>query len=98
LEFRLIEMLHDDDIAVQVSVAESLVTGVGRSGLVAVLQDLRERLEDPDTDRMVTKLDELQGSGRAQILQEARTILAEGTTPAIQLAIAEIERLFGYYI
>ncbi|MGK2886271.1 MAG: hypothetical protein ACSLE8_16115 [Rhodococcus sp. (in: high G+C Gram-positive bacteria)] len=47
---------------------------------------------------MVTKLDELQGSGRAQILQEARTILAEGTTPAIQLAIAEIERLFGYYI
>ena len=59
---------------------------------------LRERLEDPDTDRMVTKLDELQGTGRAQILQEARTILAEGTTPAIQLAIAEIERLFGYYI
>ena len=68
------------------------------SGYLIGASRLRERLEDPDTDRMVTKLDELQGSGRAQILQEARTILAEGTTPAIQLAIAEIERLFGYYI
>lgn len=98
VEHRLVQMLHDPDIAVQVSATESLVTKGGRSALLAVLSDFGERIDDPDTDSMATKLQELQGSQRAPILQQAREVLADGTTPSVEAGINEIERLFGYYL
>ncbi|WP_072804133.1 colicin immunity domain-containing protein [Rhodococcoides yunnanense] len=96
IEQRLIEMLHDVNIAVQVSATESLVTQGERSAILAVLRDFGERIDDPDTYSMATKLHELQGCGSAPILQQARAILAEGTTPSVEAGIREVERLFGH--
>lgn len=96
IEQRLIEMLHDVDIAVQVSAIESLVTHGGRSGILAVMSDFGERIDDPDTSSIATRLRELQGCGRAPILQQARAILAEGAAPSVEAGIREVERLFGH--
>lgn len=96
IEQRLIEMLHDVDIAVQVSATESLVTHGGRSGISAVMSNFGERIDDPDTSSIATRLRELQGCGRAPILQQARAILAEGATPSVEAGIREVERLFGH--
>lgn len=97
IEHRLIEMLRDSDIAVQTDAAESLVTRGGRSGLVAVLRDLGERLEDPDSDHIAYTLQELQGLRDMPILQEARAIVAEGTDQSVRAGLAELELLFGNY-
>ncbi|MCZ4080285.1 colicin immunity domain-containing protein [Rhodococcus sp. H36-A4] len=95
---RLVEMLDDPDIAVQVSAVESLATRGGRSGIEAILHNLGVRIDDPDADSMVGKLQELQGWERAPILQTARVLISEGTTPATERAIEELERLFGHYV
>lgn len=95
---RLVEMLDDPDIAVQVSAVESLATRGGRSGIEAILHNLGGRIDDPDADSMVDKLQELQGWERAPILQTASILISEGTTPVAERAIEELERLFGHYV
>lgn len=55
IEQRLIQMLHDVDIAVQVCATESLVTQGGRSGLLAVLSDFGERIDDPSSTETLTR-------------------------------------------
>jgi hypothetical protein len=97
VESRLVEMLCDSDIAVQTDATESLVTRGGRSGLEAVLRDLGERLEDPDSDHIAYLLQELQGSRNMPILQEARAIVADGTDKTARDVLAELEQLFGHY-
>ncbi|MGB6052497.1 MAG: hypothetical protein WBG14_16825, partial [Rhodococcus sp. (in: high G+C Gram-positive bacteria)] len=66
-------------------------------GLEAVLRDLGERLEDPDSVHIAYKLQELQGSRNMPILQEARAIVADGTDKTARDVLAELEQLFGHY-
>lgn len=97
IEHRLVEMLRDSDIAVQTDAAESLVVRGGRSGLAAVLRELGERLEDPDSDHIAYTLQELQGLQDLPVLQEAREIVADGADQSVRDGLAELEQLFGHY-
>ena len=74
-----------------------LITRGGQNGLIAVLRDLGDRRDDPDSDHIAYLLQELQGSRNMPILQEARAIVADGTDKTARDVLAELEQLFGHY-
>ncbi|MBY6414101.1 hypothetical protein HQ346_20615 [Rhodococcus sp. BP-252] len=81
----------------QTDAAEALVTRGGRRGLKAVLRELGERLNDPDADHIAYTLQELQGLRNTPVLQDARSIVAEGADQTVRDGLAELEQLFGHY-
>ncbi|WP_072804122.1 HEAT repeat domain-containing protein [Rhodococcoides yunnanense] len=95
IELRLVEMLRDDNLAVQSAAAEVLVTRGGGHGLEAVLRDLGERAEDPDSDYIAYLLQEFQGLRDMPILPQGRAIVAEGADKSVSDGLAGLEQLFG---
>lgn len=93
----LSELLGDNDTAIEVEAAESLVRFGGIEGLMAVLGELGRRIDDPDADDIASHLQSLQGAHKLPILQNARLILANDPPPDVRVGIAEIEQLFGGY-
>jgi HEAT repeat protein len=93
---RLAELLGDDDMAVELEATEVLVRFGGRTGLVAILGELGRRVDDPDSDYIAYRLQELQANDRIPILQNSREISTQSPSPEVSEGINQIEELFGY--
>jgi hypothetical protein len=93
---RLGEMLHDPgDVAVQTAAAEVLTRCGGRSGLLAVLEEIGRRADDPDADYIAYKLYELEGMGEYPVLETTSTIDVAELSPEAHLGIVNLKRLLG---
>ncbi|UAK33193.1 HEAT repeat domain-containing protein [Nocardia asteroides] len=95
---RLAELLGDDDMAVELEATEVLARFGGRAGLVAILGELGKRLDDPDSDYIAYRLQELQINDRVPILQNAREISIRSPSHEVSEGIYQIEQLFGYLV
>lgn len=93
---RLAELLGDDDMAVELEATEVLARFGGRAGLVAILRVLGRRIDDPDSDYIAYRLQELQTNDLIPILQNSREILIQSPSPEVSEGINQIEQLFGY--
>ncbi|MBF6167436.1 HEAT repeat domain-containing protein [Streptomyces gardneri] len=93
---RLAELLGDDNIAVELEAAEVLARFGGRPGLFAILGELGRRVDDPDSDYIAYRLQELQSNNKIPVLQHAREILTQSPPPEVGEAIDQIEQRFGY--
>lgn len=72
---RLEEIMTDDKIVtMRVDAAEQLVRHGGQIGLLAVLDELGRRKDDPDIDYTAYMLSELDNFGEFPVLAEASTI------------------------
>ncbi|MFC6011324.1 hypothetical protein [Nocardia lasii] len=71
---RLVEMLDDDIVTMEVDAAEALVRHGGDAGLAAVLDVLGRRRDDPDADYIAYRLCELDASGEQPIMDIAESI------------------------
>lgn len=92
---RLVEMLDDRNIAVQIEAAEILTRNGGTEGLLAVLNVLGRRADDPSADYIAYKLYELEGLGEFPVLDTAASIAPADMTPEAELAVRNIKRLLG---
>ncbi|MBF6417707.1 HEAT repeat domain-containing protein [Nocardia farcinica] len=93
---RLAELLSDDDMAVELEATEVLARFGGRDGLVAILGELGRRIDDPDSDYLAYRLQELQTNDRLPILRKARELSIDSLSPEVREGIRQIEELFGY--
>ncbi len=72
---RLEEVAADDElVTMQVDAAEVLVRCGGRTGLLAVLEILGKRQEDPDADYIANRLSDLDNLGQIPVLSIALAI------------------------
>ncbi|MFF0491366.1 HEAT repeat domain-containing protein [Nocardia sp. NPDC004068] len=93
---RLEELLRDPgDVAVQVAAAEVLTRGGGTKGVLAVLEEVGRRADDPDADYIAYKLYELEGMGEYPVLATASAIDPADITPNSRVGIANVKRLLG---
>ncbi|MEU1547963.1 HEAT repeat domain-containing protein [Nocardia sp. NPDC005745] len=95
---RLAELLGDDDMAVELEAAEVLARFGGRAGLVAILGELGRRVDDPDSDYIVYRLQELQINDLIPILQDSREISSQPPSSDVSAGINQLEQLFGYLV
>ncbi len=93
---RLAELLGDEDMAVELEATEVLARFGGQAGMVAILGELGRRVDDPDSDYIAYRLQELQTNNRFPILQNAREILNQSPPSDVSEGINQIEQLFGY--
>ncbi|MFR9772037.1 hypothetical protein [Nocardia sp. SC052] len=93
---RLSELLGDDDMAVELEATEVLARFGGRAGLVAILGELGRRVDDPDSDYIAYRLQELQTNDGLPILQNSRKIMDQSPSHEVSEGINQIEQLFGY--
>jgi len=68
----LTEVLRDQNVTAMVDSAEVSARRGGISGLRPILEELGRSLYDADTDCIMYKLEELEASGEAPILEVAR--------------------------
>lgn len=90
---RLSELLNDDDIAVEQEAAEALVRYGGRDGLLAVLQVLGRRAEDPDADYLAYRLRELEIFDAIPVRERAREIGKKYVDGFVADGIRQLEEL-----
>ncbi|MEU6188380.1 HEAT repeat domain-containing protein [Nocardia sp. NPDC047038] len=93
---RLSELLGDDDMAVELEATEVLARFGGRAGLVAILGELGRRVDDPDSDYIAYRLQELQTNDGLPILQNSRKVMDQSPSHEVSEGINQIEQLFGY--
>ncbi|MEV6323051.1 HEAT repeat domain-containing protein [Nocardia sp. NPDC051787] len=93
---RLAELLGDENMAVELEATEVLARFGGHAGLVAILGELGRRVDDPDSDYIAYRLQELQTNDQLPILQNAREILSQSPPSDVSEGINQIEQLFGY--
>ncbi|WP_378737131.1 HEAT repeat domain-containing protein [Nocardia brasiliensis] len=90
---RLSELLDDDDVAVEQEAAEALIRYGGRDGLLAVLEALGRRAEDPDADYLAHRLRELEIFDGIPVRQRAREIGQKYTAGLVADGIRQLEEL-----
>lgn len=93
---KLAEMLGDaGDIAVQVEAAEVLVRHGGAAGLVAVLDELARRGDDPQSDYLAYRIAELERSGDARVLDLVSVIDRAELSAGAGIALRDLLVLIG---
>ncbi|MEV6279245.1 hypothetical protein [Nocardia sp. NPDC051832] len=70
---RLTEMLDDDIVTMEVDAAEVLARRGGVNGILAVLEVLGRRRDDPDADYMAYKLNELDAGGELAVVAQVES-------------------------
>ncbi|MFE1595343.1 hypothetical protein [Nocardia sp. NPDC058705] len=71
---RLVEMLDDDIVTMEIDAADVLVRYGGDSGLARVLDVLGRRRDDPDADYIAYRLYELDASGEKPVIDIAESM------------------------
>ncbi|MGW4368132.1 hypothetical protein ACWEKT_21070 [Nocardia takedensis] len=66
---RLTELLDDEIITMEVDAAEMLARKGGATGILAVLDVLGRRRDDPDADYMAYRLNELDAGGEVPVVE-----------------------------
>ncbi|MET7770009.1 hypothetical protein [Nocardia sp. NPDC005366] len=66
---RLTELLDDEIVTMEVDAAEVLARKGGATGILAVLEVLGRRRDDPDADYMAYRLNELDAGGEVPVVE-----------------------------
>ncbi|WP_433683297.1 hypothetical protein [Nocardia sp. CA-119907] len=66
---RLTELLDDEVVTMEVDAAEVLARKGGAAGIVAVLEVLGRRCDDPDADYIAYRLNELDAGGEVPVVE-----------------------------
>lgn len=92
---RLVELLDDEDVGVEQEAAESLVRFGGDAGLLAVLEALGRRVDDPDADYIAYRVRELQIFEQVPVLDRARDLGREHRAVSVSEGIRQLEALLA---
>jgi hypothetical protein len=90
---RLVEMLRDPIVTVRIDAAEMLTRRGGLAGLLAVLDEIGARADNPDTDYLAYKLQELEDSGEYPVLDTAGSADPSMLTPDMALGLENLKEL-----
>ncbi|MFB8004371.1 hypothetical protein [Nocardia sp. NPDC056000] len=92
---RLEELMDDDIVTVEVDAAEVLVRVGGQPGLLAVLDVLGRRTDDPDVDYIAYMLQNLDFGGELPVLSDALKIPESRYSDAAKIGLENLRRLMG---
>ncbi|WP_194852954.1 polymorphic toxin type 24 domain-containing protein [Nocardia sp. SYP-A9097] len=92
---RLQELMDDDIVTVEVDAAEVLIRVGGQSGLLAVLEVLGRREDDPDVDYIAYMLQNLDSGGELPVLAIASSIENEKFSDMARVGLANLRQLIG---
>ncbi|MFR9753283.1 hypothetical protein ACL02S_19905 [Nocardia sp. 004] len=91
---RLVAMLDDDVVTMQIEVAEALVRYDGKEGLLSVLEELGRR-EDSDVDYIAYRLSDLENLGDFPVLDAAASIDESEFSPDARRGLSDLRQLMG---
>ncbi|MEV6323050.1 hypothetical protein AB0M45_17900 [Nocardia sp. NPDC051787] len=91
---RLVEMLDDDIVTMQIEAAEALVRHGGELGLLSVLEELGRR-DDADVDYIANRLSDLDNFGEFPVLAAASSIAESEISPNARRGLTELHELMG---
>jgi hypothetical protein len=90
---RLVQMLGDPLVTVRIDAAEMLTRHGGVPGLLAVLDEIGARADNPDTDYLAYKLQELEDSGEYPVLDTAGSADPSTLTADMARGLANLKEL-----
>ncbi|WP_454200057.1 hypothetical protein [Nocardia sp. Marseille-Q1738] len=91
---RLKEMLDDEVVTMEVDAAEVLTRKGGVDGILAVLEELGRRRDDPDADYMAYKLYELDASGELPVIDIVESSVNQ-LSPNASVGLRNLKALRG---
>ncbi|GAA5068410.1 HEAT repeat domain-containing protein [Nocardia callitridis] len=92
---RLVEMLDDDNVTVEVDAAEALARFGGVDGVLAVLENLGGRGDDSDADYLAYKLYELNARHVISVSDIADTVDVALLSENQQLGLQDVAEVGG---
>jgi hypothetical protein len=91
---RLVEMLDDDVVTMQIEAAEALVRYGGQEGLLSVLEELGRR-DDGDVDYIAYRLSDLDNMGEVPVLETASFIAETDISPDARRGLKDLHDVIG---
>ncbi|WP_159922804.1 MULTISPECIES: HEAT repeat domain-containing protein [Nocardia] len=91
---RLVEMLDDDVVTMQIEAAEALVRYGGQVGLLSVLEELGRR-DDGDVDYIAYRLSDLDNLGEFPVLETASSIAESDISPNARRGLQDLHDVMG---
>lgn len=92
---RLIDMLDDEIVNVEVDAAEVLARHGGKAGLLTILENLGRRGDDGDSDYIANRLNALDASGAVPVFDLMLSVDEDELSENQKLGIRDLRELRG---